>query len=118
MFVSVAHAMGNAGAAAGAPEPNMFVQFIPLVLMLLIFYVLLIRPQQKRAKQHNAMLAGLKIGDQVLTAGGLIGRITHIEGDVLTIDLGRTEVRIARSFVSSLMDTRAKESKADDTENK
>ncbi len=122
MLVSVAHAMGNAGAPAGTTDQNIFVQFVPLVLMLLIFYVLLIRPQQKRAKQHNAMLAGLKKGDQVLTAGGLIGRITHVEGDVLTIDLGHTEVRVARSFVNSLAETKAetktKESKTGETESK
>ena len=58
--------------------------------MLAIFYFLLIRPQQKRAKQHKAMLEALKKGDQVLTTGGLVGRVVDIDGDILSIDLGST----------------------------
>lgn len=66
MFASVAHAMGTAGAGqAGGADALM--QFVPLIAMLAIFYFLLIRPQQKRAKQHKAMLEALKKGDQVLT---------------------------------------------------
>ena len=68
MFASVAHAMGTAGAGqAGGADALM--QFVPLIAMLAIFYFLLIRPQQKRAKQHKAMLEALKKGDQVLTTG-------------------------------------------------
>lgn len=71
MFASVAHAMGTAGAGqAGGADALM--QFVPLIAMLAIFYFLLIRPQQKRAKQHKAMLEALKKGDQVLTTGGLV----------------------------------------------
>ncbi len=109
MFVSVAHAMGTSG-AAGTPE-GAFMQFIPLILMLVIFYFLLIRPQQKRAKQHRAMLAALKKGDQVMTSGGLLGRITAIDGDILTIDLGKTEVNIGRGFISGLVENKDKEAK-------
>ncbi len=109
MLVSVAHAMGNTG-ATGTPA-NTLMQFVPMLLILVIFYFLLIRPQQNRAKQHNAMLEGLKTGDQVVTAGGLIGRITAIEGDVLTIDLGKTEVNIGRAFVTGLVESKAKSQK-------
>ena len=87
MFASVAHAMGTAGAGqAGGADALM--QFVPLIAMLAIFYFLLIRPQQKRAKQHKAMLEALKKGDQVLTTGGLVGRVVDIDGDILSIDLG------------------------------
>ena len=93
MFASVAHAMGTAGAGqAGGADALM--QFVPLIAMLAIFYFLLIRPQQKRAKQHKAMLEALKKGDQVLTTGGLVGRVVDIDGDILSIDLGSTTVEV------------------------
>ncbi len=104
MFVSVAHAMGTPPAGAGGEPAAAFMQFVPLLLMLAIFYFLLIRPQQKRAKQHKAMLAGLKKGDQILSTGGLIGRIVDMDGDMLTIDLGETKVTIGRAYVVGLID--------------
>ena len=105
MFASVAHAMGTAGAGqAGGADALM--QFVPLIAMLAIFYFLLIRPQQKRAKQHKAMLEAL--GDQVLTTGGLVGRVVDIDGDILSIDLGSTTVSLGRAYVVSVMDPRSK----------
>ena len=104
MFASVAHAMGTAGAGqAGGADALM--QFVPLIAMLAIFYFLLIRPQQKRAKQHKAMLEALKKGDQVLTTGG---RVVDIDGDILSIDLGSTTVSLGRAYVVSVMDPRSK----------
>ena len=99
MFVSVAHAMGSAGSAGGG-DPIM--SFMPLIIMLAIFYFLLIRPQQKRAKEHKAMLAALKKGDTVLTNAGFIGRIVDIDEDLLTVDLGETKVQLARGYVAGL----------------
>mgnify|MGYP005806873993 FL=1 len=110
MFASVAHAMGTSGAAA---EGGALMQFVPLIAMLAIFYFLLIRPQQKRARQHKSMLESLKKGDQVLTSGGLMGRITDIDGDVLTVDLGSTSVNIGRAYVVSVIDPRTKTAKED-----
>ncbi len=102
MFASVAHAMGTAGAGqAGGADALM--QFVPLIAMLAIFYFLLIRPQQKRAKQHKAMLEALKKGDQVLTTGGLVGRVVDIDGDILS-----TTVSLGRAYVVSVMDPRSK----------
>ena len=107
MFASVAHAMGTAGAGqAGGADALM--QFVPLIAMLAIFYFLLIRPQQTRAKQHKAMLEALKKGDQVLTTGGLVGRIVDIDGDILSLDLGSTTVSVGRAYVVSVMDLRSK----------
>ena len=116
MFASVAHAMGTAGAgqAGGADALMQFVPLIamlailPLVLIFVVFYFLLIRPQQKRAKQHKAMLEALKKGDQVLTTGGLVGRVVDIDGDILSIDLGSTTVSLGRAYVVSVMDPRSK----------
>ncbi|MDD6088988.1 MAG: preprotein translocase subunit YajC [Desulfovibrionaceae bacterium] len=100
MFVSVAHAMGNAG-AAGAQDP--FMQFLPLLIMLAIFYFLLIRPQQKKAKEHKNMLNALKKDDVVLTTGGLVGRIKELKGDVLVLDLGsNVVVNLRRDYVVDL----------------
>ena len=112
MFVSVAHAMGAGGAGGGAPG-DAFMQFVPLLLMLAIFYFLLIRPQQKRAKQHKAMLANLKKGDQILSTGGLVGRIVDMDGDMLTIDLGDTKVTIGRAYVVGLIEQPKKVVKED-----
>ncbi|MEG1610005.1 MAG: preprotein translocase subunit YajC [Bilophila sp.] len=112
MFASVAHAMGTTGTgAAGGTDALM--QFVPLLAMLAIFYFLLIRPQQKRAKLHKAMLEALKKGDQVLTTGGLVGRIVDIDGEILSLDLGNTTVSLGRSYVVSLVDNRTKAPKED-----
>lgn len=104
-FVAVAHAMAPTGTGGGGPA-DAFMQFVPLLLMLAIFYFLLIRPQQKRAKQHRAMLEALKKGDSIMTSGGLAGRIIDIDGDILTIDLGETKVNVGRAYVVGLLDNR------------
>ncbi len=101
MLISVAHAMGSAGTGLAANDTLM--QFAPLVLMLVIFYFLLIRPQQKRAKTHRAMLDALQKGDKVLTTGGLVGRVLEVNGDELLIDLGETKVTISRGYVVTVM---------------
>ncbi len=97
-FVNAAWAMGDAGQAGQGG----FAAFVPLILMFAIFYFLLIRPQQKKAREHKALLDGLKKGDVVITAGGLYGTVTEVKDDVLTVDLGSTTVRVGRQFVSGL----------------
>lgn len=106
-FVSVAHAMGGApGAEAGG---NPIGAFVPLILMFGIFYFLLIRPQQKKAKQHKEMLSALKRGDYVLTGGGIYGRIQEIDGDVLVVEVAENiRLRVNRSFVSGQTDPSGK----------
>lgn len=103
-FDSVAYAMappaggggeaGGLGALLGGPLPM-------LVLMFAIFYFLLIRPQQKKQKQHKAMLDALKKGDKVWTNGGILGVIVDIDGDNLTIEIAAgVNVVIKRGFVA------------------
>lgn len=105
LFESLAYAMSPAQ-GSGAEGGNPWLSFAPLILMFVIFYFLLIRPQQKKAKQHRELLSNLKVGDSVLTGGGLYGRIVALSGDVLTLDLGDdVKVKINRSFVSGLSDT-------------
>lgn len=106
MFASIAFAADAAPAGAAG---GLLTMIMPLVLMFGVFYFLLIRPQQKRAKQHRTMLDALKKGDYVLTSGGLLGRIVDVENSVMTIDLGETKVRVPRGYVSGTYDPKSME---------
>ena len=85
------------------------VQNLPLVLIVVVFYFLLIRPQRKKDKEVKNMLANLKVGDRVTTIGGIYGTISAIKDDVITIDVGadKTKMIIARWAVRSLENTPA-----------
>jgi preprotein translocase subunit YajC len=109
-FESLAYAMGApAGGAQGQGNP--LVAFMPLIILFVIFYFLLIRPQQKKAKEHKQMLQNLKRGDSVITGGGLYGRITSLSDDVLTLDLGNNmEVKVNRGYISTITDRKAVDS--------
>jgi preprotein translocase subunit YajC len=101
-FESVAYAMG-AAPQNGGQSGNPIAAFAPLILMFLIFYFLLIRPQQKKAKEHKALLSNLKKGDSIMTSGGIYGRIVALTDDALTIDVGNdVQIKVNRSFVSGL----------------
>ena len=80
-------------------------QFIPLILIFVIFYFFLIRPQQKRVKDHKAMVQSLKRGDEIITSGGIIGTIERImEDDRIEVVIGEnTKVQIIRSTITSLL---------------
>lgn len=100
LFTSVAHAMGTAPQGQGGGG-NPIGAFLPLILMFAIFYFLLIRPQQKKAKQHREFLGSLKRGDHVLTSGGIYGRIIDVDGDVLTIEIAKEmTIKVNRNFIS------------------
>jgi preprotein translocase subunit YajC len=76
--------------------------FLPLILLFAIFYFLMIRPQQKRQKEHKALLANLRKGDQVITAGGMYGRITGITDTVVTVEIAeKVRVKVARGQIST-----------------
>ena len=82
-----------------------FAQFIPLILIFVIFYFFLIRPQQKRAKEHKLMVAALKRGDEVITSGGIVGKIERILGDD-KLDLSISEdvtIQVVQSTIQSLL---------------
>ena len=82
-----------------------FAQFIPLILIFVIFYFFLIRPQQKRVKDHKAMVEALKRGDEVITSGGIIGVIDRVmEDDRIEVTIGEgVKVQIIRSTITSLL---------------
>ena len=82
-----------------------FAQFIPLILIFVIFYFFLIRPQQKKVKEHKLMVAALKRGDEVITSGGIIGRVERILGDD-KVDLSISEnvtIQVVQSTIQSLL---------------
>ena len=82
-----------------------FTQFIPLILIFVIFYFFLIRPQQKRAKDHKAMVAALKRGDEVVTSGGIVGKVERILGED-KLDLLISEnvtVEVVQSTIQSVL---------------
>ena len=82
-----------------------FAQFIPLILIFVIFYFFLIRPQQKRVKDHRAMVQGLKRGDEVITSGGIIGIVDKVyEDDKIDVILGdNVKVQIIKTTITSLL---------------
>ena len=84
---------------------SQFAQFIPLILIFVIFYFFLIRPQQKRVKDHKAMVESLKRGDEVITSGGIIGVVDRVmEDDRIEVVIGEgTKVQIIRSTITSLL---------------
>lgn len=104
-MISIAYAMGQGGEAAGQGAGG-FSGFIPLILMFVIFYFLLIRPQQKKTKQHREMIAALKKGDRIITSGGIHGRITGIDETTLTVEISdRVRVKVARGNVGARIET-------------
>jgi len=101
----LAFAMGGApgGAAEQAGGMAAFQQVIPLVFMFAIFYFLLIRPQQKKAKEHKALLEAIKKGDNVITAAGIHGKITAVDGDIVTLEIATgVNIKIIKSYVAAV----------------
>lgn len=99
MLISPAYAQG-AGGGMGGLEP-----LIPLVLIFVVFYFLLIRPQQKKAKQHRELLSALRRGDRVVTSGGLIGTITRVINDAeISVEIAPDiKVRVMRAMVAEVL---------------
>ncbi|MDD2558917.1 MAG: preprotein translocase subunit YajC [Desulfuromonadaceae bacterium] len=98
-MVSTAYAMGG---SAGQGGQQGYEGMIMLVLMFAIFYFLLIRPQQKRAKQHRKLIESLKSGDNVITAGGIHGKIVTVQDDVITLEVDKgIKLKVNRTSVSA-----------------
>lgn len=103
MLESIAFAMGPNPAGGEAGGTDMLMQFLPLILMFVIFWFLLIRPQQKRAKAHKQMLSELKRGDWVVTSSGIIGRILNIDNEQVLLQSEDSKFRISRAAIGGLM---------------
>jgi preprotein translocase subunit YajC len=101
MFASPAYAQA-AGAAPGGGD--FLIQLLPLVLIFVIFYFFLIRPQQKKAKEHANMIANLRRGDNVVTQGGLHGKVTRVADDSLEVEIApNVKVKVVKSTIAALV---------------
>jgi preprotein translocase subunit YajC len=100
---------GGQGGAAGSP----IAAIAPFVLILILFYFLILRPQQKQGRERQELLKNLKRGDNVLTSGGIYGRILTIAGDIVTLEVAKgVSVRVARSAITGLVSPDEEEKKA------
>lgn len=101
-MVSEAFAMAS---NPNAQQGNPYSGIIMLVIMFAIFYFLLIRPQQKRAKEHRQLIDSIKVGDQIVTAGGIHGKIAAVQESVVTVEVATgVKIKLNRSSIVSVME--------------
>ena len=104
-MLGLAFAMSGPPGGAGAPAGGMaaFQQMIPLIFMFAIFYFLLIRPQQKKAKEHKALLEAIKKGDNVITAGGVHGKVSGVDDNIVTLEIATgVNIKITKSYIAAV----------------
>jgi preprotein translocase subunit YajC len=88
----------------GVGGPSQFLSFLPLVLVFVIFYFLLIRPQQKKAKDHQQMRGKLKKNDEVMTSGGIYGKVTALTDNIVTLEVApNVRIRVNRPQISAVV---------------
>ena len=97
-LLGIALAAGEAQGSA-APQQSIFEMMVPFVLIFVAMYFIMVRPQAKKAKEHGELLKMLKPGDEVITTGGIIGRIKSVADDFITLDLGNANVKILKEHV-------------------
>lgn len=102
MFITSAYAQAASGAAQG---PGIMGSLLPIVLIIPVFYFLLIRPQQKKAKEHKALISAIKRGDRVVTTGGILGVVTKVidNGEVQLEIADGVRIRILRASISDVV---------------
>jgi preprotein translocase subunit YajC len=106
-LLGIAFAMGQTGGEA-APQTSAFGAFVPLLLVIGIMYFLMIRPQQKKAKEHREMLQNLKKGDRVITGGGIHGRVTGMDDTTLTVEIAdKVRVKVNRGNIQGVVQPKA-----------
>ena len=97
-------AMISAAAAAPSGGAGFFFQIMPLLFVFIIFYFLMIRPQQRRVKQHQATIAAVQKGDEVITGGGLRGKVTKVADDEVEVEIAQgVKVRVVKSTLSDVL---------------
>lgn len=97
-FISPAYAQ------AAAPQPNALMQFLPLILLVVLFYFMLIRPQMKRNREHRDMLGKLVKGDEVVTSGGIAGKVVDIGEAYLSVEVAdNVSIKIQKASVASVL---------------
>ena len=103
MLISAAYAQ-QAGQAAATDPVSGIMSFLPMIVIFAIFWLLMIRPQMKRAKEHKALLEKLAKGDEILTSGGLAGTVTQIDENFISMEVSPgVNVRVQRAAISSVL---------------
>ena len=101
MGLELAYAMGT---QPGGGQGSSFMTFLPIIFIFVIFYFLLIRPQQKQKKEHQNILSNLREGDNVLTSGGIYGRVTGIKDDKITVEISdKVRVKVNRGHIAGVV---------------
>ncbi|MEY4138368.1 MAG: hypothetical protein RLZZ371_550 [Pseudomonadota bacterium] len=104
MFISSAIAQTAPAAAAGGDMQSSLMGMLPLVLMFVVLYFVMIRPQMKKAKEHKAMIEALAKGDEIVTAGGILGKVTKLGDGFIDIEVANgVEVHLQRSAVVQVL---------------
>jgi preprotein translocase subunit YajC len=102
VFISTAYAQAAPAPAAGGAEST-FITLLPLVLMFVVLYFIMIRPQMKRQKEHKAMIEALAKGDEVVTAGGLLGKVSKLGETYVSIEAGNIELMVQRTAIVQVL---------------
>ncbi|ACV35803.1 preprotein translocase subunit YajC [Accumulibacter sp.] len=100
MLISTAHAQ----TAAATDPTGGFMQLLPIILMFVVLYFLMIRPQMKRAKEHKALIEGLAKGDEVVTGGGIAGRVTRVSDSFIALQIAEAvEIHVQKQAVTLVL---------------
>ena len=91
-------------AQPGQPAPPMWTQFVPLILLFVVFYFILIRPQQKKAKLQAEMLKGIKAGDKVMTNSGIIGQVITVKDKSVTLRSADSKLEVSKAAVTDILE--------------
>jgi preprotein translocase subunit YajC len=102
VFISTAYAQTAPAPAAGGTESTL-ITLAPLVLMFVVLYFIMIRPQMKRQKEHKAMIEALAKGDEIVTAGGLLGKVTKLGESYVSIEAGNGELMVQRTAIVQVL---------------
>lgn len=103
MGIDLAYAMGTSPGGGGGSGSQIW-SFLPIIFIFVIFYFLLIRPQQKQKKEHQNLLSNLKVGDNVLTSGGIYGRVTGLKDDKVTVEISdKVRVKVNRGHIAGVV---------------
>lgn len=91
-------------AQAAATPPNPIMQFLPLIVLVVLFYFMLIRPQMKRSREHRDMLGAMAKGDEVVTAGGIAGKVVNITDAYITVEIAdNVAVKVQKASITSVL---------------